>query len=573
WALTAGTPLYLREVVRTALDQGVLSREGGSWHWRGALSGSDRLRELMRDHLAQVGPDERRALDLLAVGEPLPLDLVAHLGHTGAVAAAEQHGFVTTDAAPDSPQVRLAHPLYGEVLRAEMPALAAREHQAELAAAALAVGWHDREPLRVAVWCLDGGGGVAAPQVLLAAARRALALSEWELAERLARAAGDDPQAVLTRAIAVTPLVRWDEATGMLARLAVDSLAGDVRPEVAGEAARVHSWLLFWRPGAAPTLDDVRAATDPLPASVRPVALVHSAFQALLATRPEDAAILAGEAVAATGGTLAPPGGTLAPPGGGEPGAVSDLRVQALSVLAFARGLQGRAAEALAAAEEGLPHVPALLQADPVPGNPAGAMPAAYCLALVLDGRLADAVAAAEMVLAGVGEDGPRALRALAATLAGRMALFHGRLDEARRLGDLGLSICRETGQLPASHWPAAVLATAAAQQGDPATAAWALDWVAAASPSAGVYEIECALARSWQLAAEGRVSAARAAAVQVAGRAATSGLRTQAALALVDLARLGAPAEAADRWAALVRTVDGPYPALLHGHVRALAG
>jgi DNA-binding CsgD family transcriptional regulator/type II secretory pathway predicted ATPase ExeA len=569
WALTEGTPLYLREVVRTAVDQGVLAREGGRWCWRGALSGSDRLHELMRDHLARAGPDERRVLDLLACGEPLPLQLVTHLGHRSAVAAAEEHGFVATDLVPDGPQVRLAHPLYGEVLRAEMPALAAREHQAVLASAALAVGWHDRDPLRVAVWCLDGGGGLAAPGVLLAAARRALALSEWELAERLARAAGDDnPQAVLTRAIAVTPLVRWDEATGLLARLAVDSLAGDVGPEVAGEAARVHAWLLFWRPGASPSLADVRAATQPLPASVRPVAFVHSAFQALLAARPDDAATLAAEAVAAAGGTPAPHG-TGQP---ADPDRPSDLRVQALSVVAFARGLQGRTAEALAAAEAGLPHVPALLQADPVPGNPAGAMPAAYCLALVLDGRLADAAATAGMLLDAIGEEGPPALRALAATLAGRMALFEGRLDEARRLGDLGLSICRETRQLPASHWPAAVLATAAAQQGDPATAAWALDWVEAASSSAGLYEIECALARSWLLAAQGHVSAARARAAEIAERAAGAGLHALATLALVDLARLGAPGDAADRLTTLAPPADGRYPALLHDHLRALA-
>ncbi|HEX6425372.1 MAG TPA: LuxR C-terminal-related transcriptional regulator [Acidimicrobiales bacterium] len=565
WALTAGTPLYLREVVRAAAAQGVLAREGGRWHWRGALSGSDRLHELMRDHLAQAAPDERRVLDLLAIGEPLPLDLVAHLGHTGAVATAEQHGFVATDDAPAGPHVRLAHPLYGEVLRSEVPAMAAREHQAALADAALAVGWHRHDPLRVAVWCLDGGVGDAAPGVLLAAARRALALSEWELAERLSRAAGDDdPQAVLTRAIAVTPLVRWDEATAMLARLAVDSLAGEVGPEVAGEAARVHSWLLFWRPGASPTLAEVRAATEPLPASVRPLGLVHSAFQALLTARPDDAVSLAGDAIATAAETLAPDTG---------PGGTSDLRVQALSVVAFARGLQGRTAEALAAAEAGLPHVPALLRADPVPGNPAGAMPAAYCLALVLDGRLADATATAAMVLDGVGDEGPPALRALAATLAGRMALFAGRLDEARRLGDLGLSICRETRQLPASHWSAAVLATAAAQQGDPDTAAWALDWVAAASTTAGIYEFECALARAWQLAAQGRISAARAGAAQVADRAADAGLHTLAMLALVDLARLGAPGDAVDRLAGLVPPPEGRYPGLLEAHVRALVG
>lgn len=554
WALTHGTPLYLREVVRAGLDQGVLIHRDGRWDWQGSLAGGSRLRELMRDHLARAGTDERRALDLLAFGEPLPLELVDHLGHTRAVAAAEGHGLVTTDGSHDAPLVRLAHPLFGEVLRADVAALAAREHQAVLASAALAIGWQHRDPLRVALWCLDSGVSLDAPGVLLAAARRALALSEWELAERLGSAAcGDDPQAILARAIAVTPLVQWDEAVALLAQLAVDSLIGDVGDEAAGEAARVHSWLLFWRPGATPTLAEVRAAADRLPASVRPLALVHCGFQALIAARPADAVDLAGELAS----------------GAGE---MTDVRVQALSVVAFARGTQGRTSDALAAAEAGLPHVPAMLQADPVPGNPAGAMPAAYCLALVLDGRLREAIAVASMVLDGVGDEGARALRALAATLAGRMALFGGRLGDARRLGELGLSICRETQQFPASHWPASVLATAAAQLGDAATAAWALDWAAQASPVAPLYGMEADLARSWQFAAQGHLSAARSQATRTADDAAAAGLHTFELLALVDLARLGAPEDATERLAALAPVVDGRYASLVADHVRALA-
>jgi DNA-binding NarL/FixJ family response regulator len=568
WSLTQGTPLYLREVVRAGLDQGVLVDRDGRWEWQGSLAGGGRLRELMRDHLAQAGADERRALDLLAFGEPLPLELVAQLGHTAAVAEAERHGFVTTDGTHAAPSVRLAHPLYGEVLRSDVPALAAREHQAVLAAAALAVGWQQRDPLRVALWCLDSGESVDAPGVLLAAARRALALSEWELAERLARAAGDDdPQAILARAIAVTPLARWDEAVALLAQLAVDSLAGDVRGDVAGEAARVHSWLLFWRSGVPPTLADVRAAAERLPASVRPLAQVHSAFQALIAARPADAVALAGDLAGETGVTAG------AHPAGAHPdGEMTDVRVQALSVVAFARATQGRTSEALAAAEAGLPHVAAMLRADPVPGNPAGGMPVAYCLALVLDGRLPEATAVAGMVLDGVGDEGARAVRAVAATLAARMALFGGQLGEARRLGELGLSICRETRQLPASHWPASVLATAAAQQGDAATAAWALDWAAEASPAAPLYQLETDLARSWLLAAQGHLSAARAQATRTADRAAAAGMHALQLLALVDLARMGAPQAAAERLGALAPSVDGGYATLAADLVGALA-
>ncbi len=255
WSLTEGVPLYLREVVRAALAQGVLAREGRHWHWRGALAGSDRLQGLMRDHLAQAGSDERRLLELLAVGEPLPWILIDRLGATGAVQEAEAHGFVAgddPDRLGDGPTLRLAHPLYGELLRADVPAMAVRGHQAALAEAALVTGWHHQDPLRVAVWALDGGAPLDAPGLLTAAARRALHLSEWALAERLSTAAGSDPEAIITRALSLAPQARADEASVLLAGLAIEALNGEIDEAVAGEAARVHSWLVYWAPGTDP---------------------------------------------------------------------------------------------------------------------------------------------------------------------------------------------------------------------------------------------------------------------------------------------------------------------------------
>jgi DNA-binding CsgD family transcriptional regulator len=555
WSLTEGVPLYLREVVRAALDQGVLAREGRHWHWRGALAGSDRLQGLMRDHLAQAGPDERRLLELLAVGEPLPWVLVDRLGTAGAVHEAVAHGFVAgddSDGPGDGPTLRLAHPLYGELLRADVPALAARGHQAALAEAALVTGWHHHDPLRVAVWGLDGGAPLDAPGLLTAAARRALHLSEWALAERLATAAGGEPEAIITRALSLAPQARADEASVLLAGLAIEALNGEIDEAVAGEAARVHSWLVYGRPGPTPTVADAVAAAERLPTPVRAVALVHCGFQSVLWARPDDAAALA----------------ELAGDGVDD---TSSLGVMALAVVALARAVQGRTAEAIAAAEAGLPRVAAILAADPVPGNPVGGMPIAYCLGLVLDGRLDEAAAVADLVLAAT-DGGARAVRALAATLAGRMALFRGRLDEARSRGELGLSLCRETGQLPAAHWPAAVLASAAAQLGDPATAAWALDGAAAASGSTPLYAVEADLARGWEAAARGEASAARARAAATADTAAAAGMHALTLLALLDLARFGAPAPAAARLAELASRVDGRFAAAVTAYAGAVA-
>ena len=60
--------------------------------------------------------------------------------------------------------VRLAHPLYGEVLRSQLPVLAARRVRQALADTVTATGARRREDvLRVATWRLDAGASTGLP--------------------------------------------------------------------------------------------------------------------------------------------------------------------------------------------------------------------------------------------------------------------------------------------------------------------------------------------------------------------------------------------------------------------------
>ena len=90
WSLSLGNPMYVREIIDTALSEGHLRREQGTWVWEGDLPGTPRLVELVGQRVGRVDdPDERRALELVAVGEPLPLDLLAQVVPTDRIQALE----------------------------------------------------------------------------------------------------------------------------------------------------------------------------------------------------------------------------------------------------------------------------------------------------------------------------------------------------------------------------------------------------------------------------------------------------------------------------------------------------
>lgn len=103
--------------------------------------------------------------------------------------AAERKGLVTVETTGRRVQVRLAHPLYGEVVRASCPVLRTRAVHRQLATALAGTGARRREdPLRLVTSQLESGG-TGPPDLLVAGSRQAFALFDLSLAERVARAA------------------------------------------------------------------------------------------------------------------------------------------------------------------------------------------------------------------------------------------------------------------------------------------------------------------------------------------------------------------------------------------------
>ncbi|HUA48187.1 MAG TPA: AAA family ATPase [Solirubrobacteraceae bacterium] len=158
WDSTGGNPLYVRELLLGALASGALIAVDGFWRLqvRPALSGS--LTELISARLHGLDNRERRVLELLALGEPLRLQELIGLAGGEPVTSVEDRGLISVEGPPSDLEVRLAHPLYGEVLATTLPSLRGRELRLSLA---MTIQGRDaltpRDSLRVARWLLDAG--------------------------------------------------------------------------------------------------------------------------------------------------------------------------------------------------------------------------------------------------------------------------------------------------------------------------------------------------------------------------------------------------------------------------------
>lgn len=189
WSGSAGNPLYLRELVVSGRAMGALRAEDGIWSWHGAIELGGRLAELVQSNLGRLEPSHRHALELLAYSEPVELDLLASLVREETLDDLETRGLIRVVPSGRRMVVRLAHPLYGSLLRTTCPTLRAQSHQRALATALEATGARRREDLmRIATWRLDGGSPISV-NLLATAAEQAWAAQDVTLAERLCRGA------------------------------------------------------------------------------------------------------------------------------------------------------------------------------------------------------------------------------------------------------------------------------------------------------------------------------------------------------------------------------------------------
>jgi hypothetical protein len=260
-----GNPMVLRELVSGALERGALAADGGLWRLRGGLRPTARLVELVALRLGDLSGAERAVLELAAVGEPLGQGELAQLADPAAVEGLERKGLLTSRMDGRRVQVWLAHPVYGDVVRAGISVLRERGIARSLAEVIETAGGRRREDtLRLASLRLAGGGGSAG--LLTAGALGARARHDRALAERLARAAiaeGAGFGARFVAAEAAHSQGRPAQAERELAALAADAASDADRARVA--LLRFdNTYYLQGREAALRLIDDaVGAVTDP----------------------------------------------------------------------------------------------------------------------------------------------------------------------------------------------------------------------------------------------------------------------------------------------------------------------
>ncbi len=214
-----GNALYVRELTRGAQVGGSLTLVNGLWRMTSRPPVSASLAELITARMTGLPDPSARALELVALGEPMPVPELTALTSSQTLGDVEARGLVIVSDSTAEAEVSLSHPLYGEVIRAGLPAFRRRQAQLELAAA-IRQRTHvqPRDLIRMARWLAEAGEDMPS-ETLLEAAQAANLSGDPDLGAELAAravAAGAGARAALVLARAHVLKDSYAEAEGVL---------------------------------------------------------------------------------------------------------------------------------------------------------------------------------------------------------------------------------------------------------------------------------------------------------------------------------------------------------------------
>jgi DNA-binding CsgD family transcriptional regulator len=544
WRASGGSPMFVRELVLGALNRGHLNRQHGVWRLAGRLVTTRRLRQIVENRIGGLPSGATEALDCLAMWEPATLAMLEDAVGREQLELLDRLGLLVLRADSGGQRVGLSHPLYGEILRARLPALKRRRLLLELAERIDAdEAQHPEDAIRSASCRLEATGS-ADPQLLLRAARLARYGHDFVQVERLARGAlkqGMTSEVGLLLGEALSETGRFVEANRILGEAVAGATDDDPLLVYLVELrARNLMWgllgdeeALVVNASGRDRLTEARALED---------LTLNEALLLTYSGRPGDALTVLN---------------ALGPPSDDRAKALRGIaRVPAL--IATGRPLTA-AAEALELSRElidvrdqiALPHLGVLVLHRVYGLTDAGQIEEAGAIAAAAYDRLPPNAP-------------PDAFMWLSFQI-GRCALHAGRPATARRWLGEALARCDASGHVGPSRLVLSGLATAHAYLGDAAAANEAIDRLDQRQ-SSGFARPEQELGRAWALVAQGDLPGARAALHHTAELAHASGYAVCEATALHDVARLGDPTSVSDRLTELAQQCEG---SLVDGYAR----
>ncbi len=547
WAVSEGNALFTRELIADALDAGTILIDHRVWRWTGALGDAPRLKETVAARLGSLSVTERTMLELLCIGEPLSITSAQRLAPGVSIADLERRGLVAVDTNGRRFEVRLAHPLFGEVLRAALPVSVRRNIHHDIAEHHTDVGLRRHgDHLEVALG-REAAGEPADCKLLAEAAQAANALTDHSLAERLARASdagGGGFSARLQLGRALLGQHRFAETEEVLAALVGSEPSDEDRAQLA-DALVIAVGFALGRvdDGIAILRSAESSATEP---RIRALLQAHQATLLAFGARFGEAAELGTAALASVDDEA--------------------VRIRALTSVGISLVMAGHIDEALTLSEQSFE--PALRLQDRIPRAPAWVV-TMRTTALVLAGRLAEARELMELAIATIPNVTPD-VRSQSNAYLGRFALAQGRPSTAARLLNDAAVTLRKSPVLPAT-WCIALAAEAHALLGQHEEAR-ALAAEVRRHPSTEIlaFEADQQRALAWVDAQGGRTSSAISDLWNAADLAASRGQLAFEMIALQDLLRLGEH-RAAKRACEVTSHVDGPWSTAIGAYAQAI--
>ena len=524
--LSAGNPLFVRELLLDAEAAGTLRVDDGVWRLERVAARSSGLTDLLEARLSGVSGPQRSALELVALAQGVGLRLLLDLADAPEFEALERRGLIEVDREDRRLPTRVCHPLYRELIARSTPVSARLGYARRLADALEATGLRRAEDLlRWAVWRLDGGGRPDPARMAAAARYAATVRAAADLRERLAAAAFEYRREVGDGLLLYEAMV--DAGRLPAAHALLDSLDGlDASDGDRAALAAAHASRISWTTG---NLD-------------QGLVIIDDAARAV--SQPQAAAQLA----AHRGLLLAVAGGFEAAVGVLEPllrAPWPHVRVLAATGAAMAYPLLGRFLAGLQAFElttEDRRQYPDAGAAAPSLaafaartlsdyGDPSAALVRARA-------TIEDALDRGDLV----GQSWARAGLASVCLGAGNLRAAAAQAVEAARLFE-------EAPHDPNGRlWCLATALSAAAQRGDLAQAKHLAQWLCAISPPPQLRALgtEVVRARAWYDSVCGKSDAAGESLARAAAGWADDGMVAPAVLGALDLFRLGHPEAAA---------------------------